>query len=263
MKKLIASLAAVALFAAPVLAEFANPGKTIPSSQVTIRPYDLSEVERHYSLGEGIYNNLQGPTRYSINNSLKFFGDDAHMTGNTVTSFHWIYVDNGMIGPNTGGSHTSTLAFFVNTPGDGGPLLGNTATFVSGTMTYGAVFGVTGLPQWTANNPAGGWLISVGLPSFVTGPDLWVGIQSTSTNPTRAGLRAGNGPTVGQLPLADASHNLYWSGFFATGPPTSFFTVTAPVMDADLRIAIIPEPAAAGLMVLGGVLALRRRRAKA
>jgi MYXO-CTERM domain-containing protein len=246
---MIGSLAAVALLAAPALAELSPIN--IPQGSYTIRPYDVNDVERQYDPSAGIYNNTTGPTRYSINNAGKFVGDDVHMTGATVTGFQWIYVDNGP------GSHTSTLAFFYNTPGDAGPLLGNTATFTFGGITYGAVFSVSGLPESTTTNPAGGWLITVGLPAFFTGTDAWVGIASNSTTPTRAGLRAGNVPTVG------SSHDLYWSGFYVTPPYTSFFTVTAPVGDADLRIAVLPEPAAAALLAMGGLLALRRRRAKA
>jgi hypothetical protein len=249
---MIGTLAAVALLAAPALAEL-SPSKIITRGNYTIAPYDLNEVERQYDPLAGIYNNTTGPTRYSMNNAGFFVGDDAHMLGGTVTGFQWIYVDNGPA------SHTSTVAFFYNTAADGapGPLLGNTVTFTSGTITYGAVFGVTGLPEATPGNPGGGWLITVGLPTFVSGPDVWVGIASNSLNPTRAGLRAGNVPTVGN------SHDLYWSGFYATAPYTSFFAVTAPVADADLRMAVLPEPAAAAVLAIGGLLALRRRRAKA
>lgn len=256
MKKLIASLAAVALFAAPAMAELAQRTFTIPKGSYTVRPYDPTEVERHYSVGEGLYNNLSAPTRASINNPGFFVGDDAHMAAaGNVTSFHWIYVDGG-----AAASHTSTIAFFANTPGDGAPVLGNTLTFTSGGFTYGAIFAVTGLPQGTVGNPNGGWLISVGLPAFAAPQDVWAGIASTSTTPggaigpgMRPGLRAGNVPTVG------SSHDIYWAGFAATAPYTSFFP-NAGVHD-NLRMAIIPEPAAAAVLAIGGLLALRRRRA--
>jgi hypothetical protein len=253
MKKLIASLAAVALFAGPALAELAP--RVIPQGSYTITPYEaVDDASRGISYTAGIYNNLTGPTTESINNGGFFVGDDVHMTGATMTAFQWIYVDGGT------GSHSSLVAFFYNTPGDGGPLLGNTVTFVSGTQTYGAVFNITGLPQATAGNTVGGWLITVTLPTVVLGTDAWVGLSTNSTTPTgpigpgsRPGLRSGNNPTVG------SSHDLYWSGFYATPPYTSFFT--SPT-DSNLRMAILPEPAVAAVLGIGGLLALRRRRAK-
>jgi len=258
MKKLIGSLAAVALFVAPAMAELAHTPITITKGNYTIQPYDATEVERHYSLGEGLYNNLQAPTRSSINNPGYFVGDDAHMAAaGAVTSFHWIYVDGG-----AAASHTSTLAFFANTAGDAGPVLGNTLTFTSGGFTYGAIFAVTGLPQSTSGNPNGGWLISVGLPSFAAPADVWAGISSSSTTPTggiglgmRPGLRTGNAPTVG------SSHNLYFAGLTSSLPGTTFFDNGANPANANLRMAIIPEPAVAAMLAFGGLLALRRRRA--
>jgi hypothetical protein len=264
MKKMIASLAAVALFAAPALAELSHPSKTIPKGSYTIEPY-YGEMDGSGTRGidpTPIYNNTTfGPTTYHINNAGVFVGDDAHMAGTTITSIRWVYSDGG-----TGGTsaHSSSVAFFYNTANDAGPILGNTVTFVSGTVTYGAVFNVTGLPQATVNNPAGGWIITVGLPALVTGPDVWCGISSTSTTPggpqgpgTRAGLRGGGVQTV---PGA-SSHNLHWSGFFASPPTTSFFTTPGLTGNFRWQFGGVPEPAAAALMAIGGLLALRRRRA--
>ena len=147
--------AAVALFAAPVLAEPTAP-IVIPKGSYTIEPAPDTETGTRHDPNNlaGIYNNLQlghSQTQYRVpNNAGRFVGDDLHMTGNTITGYRWVYSDPGT------GSHTSTMAFFNNTPGDAGPLLGNTATFTSGGFTYGAVFAITGLPNATSGNPGGG-----------------------------------------------------------------------------------------------------------
>jgi hypothetical protein len=264
MKKLIASLAAVALFAAPALAELAHPGITIPKGSYTIEPADVDDGTRHDPANlAGNYNNLQlghaPQTQYRIPNNLGgFVGDDLHMVGTTVTGYRWVYSDPGAF------SHSSSLAFFnMANPADGGPLLGNTVTFVSGTITYGAVFNVTGLPEATVNNPGGGWLITVGLPALTTATDIWVGLASNSLTvspPNTLGLRgtdlnqnvpAGSNEGVG------FSHNLHWSGFAATAPQTSFFTNAG---GGNFRMAALPEPAVACLLALGGLVVLRRRK---
>jgi MYXO-CTERM domain-containing protein len=261
MKKLIGSLAMVAVVTAPALAELSQP-ITIPQGAYTITPYgtdEVSDATRGISYTAGLYNNLTAPTRYSQNNANRFVGDDIHMVGpGSITGFQWVYVDGG---PD---SHSSSLAFFHNNAADTMPLLGNTVTFTSGTQVYGAVFNVTGLPQSTPGNPNGGWLITVNLPHLTTGADLWIGLATNSDTPTggigvgmRPGLRAGNAPTVGD------SHDLYWSGFNSPGPYTTFYAPPASggSTNHDWRFAVLPEPAAAGLLAVGALLALRRRRA--
>jgi hypothetical protein len=263
MKKLIASLAAVALFAAPALAELAHTPIVIPKGSYTIEPAPdvVEEGTRHSPANTaGIYNNLQlghAQTQYRIpNNNGGFVGDDLHMTGNTITGYRWVYSDPGT------GSHSSLMAFFNNTPGDAGPLLGNTVTFVSGTQTYGAVFNITGLPNATSGNPGGGWLITVTLPTLATATDIWVGFSSNSLtvgDPSNLGLRGTNlspGPAHPNEGVG-SSHNLHWSGFYASPPYTSFFTHAG---GGNFRQAALPEPGVACVLALGGLAVLRRRK---
>jgi hypothetical protein len=259
MKKMIATLAAVALFAGPALADLSTlPRVTIPKGAYTVQPAGVDAGGERGIDPTPIYNNTTfGPTTYHIQNSGLFIGDDAHMDGTTITSIRWVYSDGGTA------SFSSSVAFFYNTANDAGPLLGNTVTFVSGTQVYGAVFNVTGLPAATANNPTGGWIITVGLPALVTGPDVWVGFNSTSTTPQgaqapgfRAGLRGGGVLTAG------FSHNLHFAGFF-TGPTATSFFSAGSTLTGNLRMQLggVPEPAAAALLAMGGLVALRRRRA--
>lgn len=267
MKKFLGSLAAVALFAAPAMAELAYQSITIPKGSYTIEIAPDVEVDdgtRHSPANlAGNYNNLHlghaGQTQYRIpNNAGAFVGDDLHMAGNTVTGYRWVYSD-----PGAAASHTSTMAFFNNGPADGGPLLGNTLTFSSGTATgLGAVFNVTGLPNATANNPGGGWLITVGLPTLTAaGNDLWVGFQSNSLTvgtPANLGLRGtnfGNNSPPGNEGVG-SSHNLHFSGLTTSSPGTSFFSPGT----GNFRQAALPEPAVAGLLALGGLVVLRRRK---
>jgi MYXO-CTERM domain-containing protein len=265
MKKFLGSLAAVALFAAPAMAELAYQSITIPKGSYTIEiapDVEVPDGTRHSAANlAGNYNNLQlghAQTQYRIpNNAGAFVGDDLHMNGNSVTGYRWVYSDPGV------GSHTSTVAFFNNTPADGGPLLGNTVTFTSGGTTFGAVFNITGLPNATATNPGGGWLITVTLPTLLAaGNDLWVGFQSNSPTvgtPANLGLRGTN--LQPNVPAANegvgSSHNLHFSGLTTSSPGTSFFSHTG---GGNFRQAALPEPAVAGLLALGGLVVLRRRK---
>lgn len=254
MKKMIALLAVVAI-TAPALAE-PTQRIVIPKGSYTIEP--APEVEpgvRHDPNNlAGIYNNLQlghTQTQYVVPNQGNFVGDDLHMVGTEITGIRWVYSDPGT------GSHTSTAVFLHNTAGDAA--LGSFVYFPYGTQTYPAAFLITGLPNATPNNPGGGWLITVGLPSIPTGnPDIWMGLNSNST--TAAGTRGLRGTNLtpnnpaGNEGVGN-SHNLH----FATSTAgTSFFTVPN---GGSFRMAVLPEPAIAAMMALGGVLALRRRRA--
>jgi hypothetical protein len=255
MKKMIASLAAVALFAAPALAEISNK-IVIPKGAYTVSPSDIQEGTRGIN-DDGIYNNLQSgevQTQYRIpNNEGLFIGDDLHMTapGTAMTTFRWVYSDPGNTTNGGGASHSSTVVFSHNTANDGGAVT-NFAATTGGATT--AAFLITGLPNATINNPGGGWLITVGLPGITTGPDIWVGLASNSgtvSGPNTLGLRGTSlSPDVG------SSHNLHYAGFFTGPTATSFFTVAN---GGTFRMAVLPEPAVAGLLALGGLVMLRRR----
>jgi hypothetical protein len=270
MKKLIASLAVVAILAVPALADLSEP-IVIRKGQYTLEPAPDVESTRHDPANlEGNYNNLQlghPQTQYRIPNNQGFFvGDDLHMVGTSVTGYRWVYSDPGDGGDGPGGvlvSHSSSMAFFnMATPNDGGPLLGNTVMFTSGGSTFAAVFNVTGLPEATTNNPGGGWLITVGLPTLTTAMDIWVGFKSnsmTAPNPATTGLRGTNlspGPAHPNEGVG-SSHNLHWSGFAASPPYTAFFSHPG---GGNFRQAALPEPGIAGLLALGGLLVLRRRK---
>jgi hypothetical protein len=250
MKKMIASLAAVALFAAPALAEPTNK-IVIPKGSYSISPADVQEGTRGIN-NDGIYNNLQSgnpQTQYLLNNQTAFVGDDLHMIapGSVMTTFRWVYSDNGNTANGGGVSHTSTLLFSNNTAGDNSAV--NSFALTTGVSSFTAAFLITGLPNATVNNPNGGWLITVGLPGIQTGPDIWVGLLSGSTTVGNVGLRGTSlSPTVG------SSHNLHYAttGFTST----SFFTVAN---GGTFRMAVLPEPAVAGLLALGGLVMLRRR----
>ena len=251
MKKLIASLAAVAICTAPALAEPANK-ILIPKGSYTVQPATV-ESERGIN-DDGIYNNLQSglaQTQYREPNNAGFFvGDDLHMTmpGTAMTTFRWVYSDNGAL-PSFP-SHSSTLLFSNNTASDGGNVTSFALT--TGVSGFTAAFLITGLPNATVNNPAGGWLITVGLPGIQTGPDIWVGLASNSNTVDGAdtlGLRGTSlSPTVG------SSHNLHYSTDFTTA--TSFYTVPN---GGSFRMVVLPEPAVAGLLAFGGLVVLRRR----
>jgi hypothetical protein len=253
MKKMIASLAAVALFAAPALAE-PTTKIVIPKGAYTVSPADVQEGTRGIN-DDGIYNNLHSgepQTQYLVNNQGGLFiGDDLHMTspGTAMTTFRWVYSDNGTTANGGGTGHSSTLVFSHNTANDGGSVL-NFAGTTGGATT--AAFLITGLPNATLNNPGGGWLITVGLPGITTGPDAWVGLASNSTTPAAGvGLRG-----TSLSPAVGSSHNLHWAGFFTGPTATSFFTVPN---GGSFRMVVLPEPAVAGLLALGGLVMLRRR----
>jgi hypothetical protein len=251
MKKMIASLAAVALFAAPALAEPTNK-IVITKGQYTISPSDVQEGTRGIN-DDGIYNNLHSgevQTQYLVNNQGLFIGDDLHMIapGTAMTTFRWVYSDNGTTANGGGLSHSSTLVFSHNTANDGGAVL-NFAGTTGGATT--AAFLITGLPNATINNPNGGWLITVGLPAITTGPDIWVGLASNSGTVGNVGLRG-----TSLAPAVGSSHNLHYAGFFTGPTATSFFTVPN---GGSFRMVVLPEPAVAGLLALGGLVMLRRR----
>jgi hypothetical protein len=246
----------VALFAAPALAEPTNK-IVIPKGSYSISPADVQEGTRGLS-DDGIYNNLhiqpgEVQTQYRVpNNAGSFIGDDLHMIapGTLMTTFRWVYSDPGNTANGGGPSHSSTLLFSHNTANDNSAV--NNFALTTGVSSFTAAFLITGLPNATLNNPGGGWLITVGLPGIQTGPDVWVGLLSNSgtvSGPNTLGLRG-----TSLSPNTGSSHNLHYAT--SDFSSTSFFTVAN---GGTFRMAVLPEPAVAGLLALGGLVMLRRR----
>jgi hypothetical protein len=308
MKKTLLMVTALAITATSALAGAtrAPDGRFIlPKEAYQIVPLDAAgnpipdggRANPGFTNDVGQYNNLQlgvaGATSYFVDNAPKMVIDDYHMgrKATDMTGFIWVYTDGGKnAGPFTSmnyRSHDSTVALFTNTANDNSALnlMQMQVTFTTLTSTFqtmvttltttvGASILITGLPEATIGNPAGGWgirvtkLDGVGFNILSTSAHGWMGIWSQSLTPWNAappaagspapGLRGGIRATQFNPHIGDSHDNVFAT---ATTFGSSFLDLNG-VNDSDnIRWAVVPEPGVAGLLALSGLLVLRRRRA--
>ena len=126
--------------------------------------------------------------------------------------------------------------------------LGAGGASVTQLVNTGAVSGVTLNLETTSNAGLGGW---------------WIGVEFTGVNSGNSvnGWRVVNAPTSGASINAFGLYNYLDSGtfqaFFAFGTPPGS---SASRMMVNVNGTLVPAPAAAALLGLGGLVAGRRRR---
>lgn len=278
MKKALAIVAVMGLAAAPVMAlPIVNLDQSAASSvQLSGTPFAPGGSSRTPTGGylngsETVYDNMAGAfgvtgsTPFTFTAGVggsTFIFDDIHINSSlssaTIGGMHWLFYNPGAGG--TAGVTADTIAFFSN-PGGANTAIGATIA------AFGLSLG-TGFVLQSVNFTGSG---------LVLPKDSWVGFRKSA-----AVLYTGGAPGPAAFGTASAAIGL---GFGPTGPITSTFVapitntlltgggfvafVTSPTgvpvgpQTGSLHIAmdLVPEPAAISLLSLGGLLALRRRRA--
>lgn len=271
MKKVLVAALLAALVATPAMAGLAPPSPTNPTrvgaftpynlnGDVTPRgfPYDSNDPNDVYDNGLFIGGFSNGPSTFYAGGIIDlpagaFLCDDITLKPGTTAigsagtgsgGIDWVY-NNSYAGS---GSHNVTLAF-LNNPGGNDTSLGSTIA----AFTFGG------------GAPNGYFLLSAGLPQFAVGvTDIWVCIaHSVPTRHFFSGNPVDGTPgTANPAALYDGSSDnlLVVFGGGATG---AFSGSGAALANANwaLQGSIIPEPSVAGLLAIGGLLALRRRKA--
>jgi hypothetical protein len=147
--------------------------------------------------------------------------DDFGMVGNAFTMLHYAYW------PGSAGAYSQTVGFFAQTAGGG---VGTTL----------AVYGVTGLPGQVT--PGYGWLITLTLPTVTSpNPNIWG--ATIFNKPWDTPLGGPAGPWIGSHTTA-----CNYAGVATSWPGNLMWALG------------VPEPMTIGLLAIGGLLALRRRR---
>lgn len=270
MKKLLVIAALVGLVAAPAFA-----GLTPVNFQPRVMSMDNVEIQ-DVTTGDGgtprpgplsykpggpdiMYDNmwnsspLFGPGVYSPGASpylggSTFLIDDIHVRPDnnnpantfTLNTMQWLWYNPGAVGQCGGQRFPVTVLFFE----DAGGTLGSFITGVQypsvGCGFFIGRFGITG---------------GVQLPK-----DFWIAIRHNVPGVTQLLGSAGSfshlDPGAGIWPQIGTGTNamLFFDG-------TSFFSSTAGSLMMTIYGAKIPEPATIGFLALGGLLALRRRKA--
>jgi hypothetical protein len=231
MKKLVVCLSAVALLTTPAMAELADNAIYLDQSHWTATPIDGGRP--YTQAGVYCYDNMWtaigGPAPRTAYLSSLIGGyvpagisvlDDFILSGSSQTFTVMHYI----YWASLPSSMTQIVGFFSDTLGSSG---WQGATF--------AMFSVTGLPG------GGGWIITLQLPTVVAPHHhIWGGMIALAPVDHPLGGPPGIG---GHTPKA----------WYAGGQITSW--------EGNLMWAIgVPEPTTVGLLALGGLLALRRRR---
>ena len=242
MKKLIVCLSAVALLTTPAMAELGDNATILDSSHWTATPLDGGRpyTSAAFYVYDNMWTAIGGPTPRTINMATLCgfttpgasylppsvtVADDFTLTQHTFSAMHYIYWATGT----SLQTFTQLLAFQTdNSLPTGGP----GAIFAS--------FSITGLPG------SGGWIMTLGLPTLVApnSVHIWGAMVSWGKMIDyplgAAGLPPGIGghqPKCMYPGVTSHAGNLMW----AIGSP-------------------VPEPTTIGLLAIGGLLALRRRR---
>lgn len=282
MKTLMASMALLGAVAGTAWAEI---GHQALSSQVELVPLD-AQVEQSlrnvtYDGTKEVYDHLaadvggQGPAAVWVSgsNAFSWLFDDVH--ANTALNPTFSHMHMVLQGTNTGQlggtSRTQVIGYFGNPGGldssHSGPLL--TTGGAPAIFQYALPFFTPDFAQaWTLTHP------SVVLPA---GGDLYAGwlsfdnaavwgssasnqsvgtshvVGSTTTTTTTGGA-------VNQNVHKGLINGLAAFGTSEAGPTTGLangFTTTGNLL---FSLGFVPEPASIGLLAVGGLLALRRRR---
>jgi hypothetical protein len=269
MKKALIVALLVGLVAAPAMAGLVpNPPTRVgnftasPFGDVAERgfPYDANNPADVYDNGIYISGFSNGPSTFYAGGIITlaagvFMCDDVTLApgataigtaGTGSGGIDWVF-NNYYAGP---GSHNVTIAFFSNPGGNDTSLGATIAAFSFG----GGV-------------PNGYYLLSAGLPLFATPGDLWVCIAHSVTTRHFFSGPAGNsdtdpGSANPAVTYNGSSDNLML--VLSTAGATLLTGGSAPAeFDTNwaLQGTFIPEPATAAILVLGGLVALRRRKA--
>jgi len=258
MKKALATVVVMGLAAAPLMAAPAymiDPANThaLPLDQV-----DSSRSPTGYVNGAETYdamgNNAGGQNVISASFTLgptTWLFEDVTLPSSQAGSLggmHFVFINPGAT---TAGVATHSFIFMTN-PGGAGTAIGATILNSTGAGSFGALFG-TGAALGTVNFTGAG----IFLPQT-----FWVGLRVSVTT----GHQIGAGPVQ-----SGSSTTALGTGFgtFGVGPSAPFVTGTAFTIPSgfgsggvvSMAMDFVPEPAAACLLGLGGLVALRRRRA--
>jgi len=230
----------VLLMAAPAMAEVSTALPT--SGELTLSTYNSVSGEITPGMGgprgTSIYADLVTSGSYINQGTTATYplpvGDDLHATGGgTVTAFQMGYYIPGTIG-----TYNITYTFWPGDATDSDPPgYGGAASIAS--------YLLTGLP-------AGANAFNVTGVSVPVGADFYIECDFAGNGIATGGplITDNSGGTVGY------SHNY----FTQTGSLWSFGGTNPPWADFYLGADIVPEPTTMGLLALGGLLALRRRK---
>lgn len=273
MKKVLVAALLAALVATPAMAGLTPPSIQNPTRVVNTSAYSLDgAAPRGYPYAPnnplGVYDNMivtasgfgNGPSTFTLGGIIDlpagaFMCDDMTLRPGTTAigsagtgsgGIDWVYNN----APQGAGVHGVTIAFF-NNPGGADTTLGTTIA----AFTFG-----------TGGAPNGYFLLSAGLPSFAVGTtDIWVCIaHSVPTRHFFSGDPVDGAPgTANPGSLYQGSSDNIALVFGGTVTPFFFSGSGAALANANwaLQGSIVPEPSVAGLLVIGGLLALRRRKA--
>lgn len=270
MKKAFGMIAVMGLVAAPLMAApLVHLGPDRVSQEVLLgspsNPGGSSgnRTPAGYANGtETLYDNMAGAfgvtgsspfTVTAIVGSATFILDDIHLNSTVASAslgaMHWLFYNPSGLGTAPISSTTDTIAFFSN-PGGANTAIGATIA------AFGVTLG-TGFILQTLNFGGSG---------LVLPKDSWVGFRKNQgfVIYTGGGSPAAFGTASSQVGLAFGAFPSPGITSSTVLPMSSIGSFSSPdTGNGSLHIAMdqFPEPASIALLTLGGLVALRRRRA--
>lgn len=250
MRKVVAMLAVAGLMAAPAMAELSITPTPVDPSWITMTPLDmgggpLRSTTMYQNGTENLYDNMAGafggtgssPYTGGITvGAATFVLDDLHFGAptNIISHVHYIYYN-----PGQGGPSTDVLAFFENP--------GGLNTQVGTTIAAFSFMANTGFIVFSFNLSAA---------PVAVGQSIWMGMNKSVLTFWTGG---------GQPVTFGTGTNMLALGFSPTTiSPSMLSTAMGAAAPGSLHWALggiaIPEPVGAGLLAIGGLIALRRRR---